>query len=172
MKEKYVCKKDFEINGVLIGHKGDVLVITDAKPSSGQTKEDVAGYCDIENTVTKQRFEAAWMDIGDELNLLTVDPQIVFDERYDDEESETTTLYFIAPKEILSEYGFEYPEAVSAEISLEFPIDVLVAEHAYEQISPTDANGSDYDWNDIELPYNTICDLIELAEKNEKNGGK
>lgn len=169
MKEKYVCKKDFEINGVLIGHKGDVLVITDAKPSSGQTKEDVAGYCDIENTVTKQRFEAAWMDIGDELNLLTVDPQIVFDERYDDEESETTTLYFIAPKEMLSEYGYNYPEAVSVEISIELPMGTLLAERACAAISPTDADGSDYDWNDIELPYNTINDLIKLAEKN---GGK
>lgn len=169
MKEKYVCKKDFEINGVLIGHKGDVLVITDAKPSSGQTKEDVAGYCDIENTVTKQRFEAAWMDIGDELNLLTVDPQIVFDERYDDEESETTTLYFIAPKEMLSEYGYNYPEAVSAEISIELPMGTLLAERACVGISPTDADGSDYDWNDIELPYDIVNELIKLAEKN---GGK
>lgn len=169
MKEKYVCKKDFEINGVLIGHKGDVLVITDAKPSSGQTKEDVAGYCDIENTVTKQRFEAAWMDIGDELNLLTVDPQIVFDERYDDEESETTTLYFIAPKEMLSEYGYNYPEAVSAEISIELPMGTLLAERACVGISPTDADGSNYDWNDIELPYDIVNELIKLAEKN---GGK
>lgn len=169
MKNKYVCKKDFEINNILVGHEGDVLVITDAAASADKTQEDVSGYCDIENITTKQRFEATWMDISDELELITTNSQIEFDERYDDEVSETTTLYFIAPKEMLSEYGYNYPEAVSAEISIELPMGTLLAERACAAISPTDADGSDYDWNDIELPYNTINDLIKLAEKN---GGK
>lgn len=62
---KYICKEDFEINGFLIGNKGDVLDITDAVPSLNETLEDVAGYCDILNVNTKRLFEATWIDVSD-----------------------------------------------------------------------------------------------------------
>lgn len=96
-----------------------------------------------------------------------LDNRIKFDERYDDTESELTTLYFIASKEMLAELGFDYPDAVSMEISLEFPLGTLVAERADACISPTDEDGTDYDWNDVDLPYNDVVELILLAEKEE-----
>lgn len=95
-----------------------------------------------------------------------LDSRIKFDERYDDENSKLTTLYYIAAKEMLIEYGYNYPEAVSMEISIEFPLNNLVAEHAYVSISPTNEEGTDYDWNDINLPYNEINELIKLAEQH------
>ena len=96
-----------------------------------------------------------------------LDNRIKFDERYDDEDSGLTTLYFIAPKEMLTERGYDYSDAVSMEISIEFPLNVVVAEHAYVSISPTNADGEDYDWNDIDLPYNEIVELITMAEKED-----
>lgn len=67
---KYTCKDNFKINNTLVGRKGDVLEITDATPDVGETLEDVAGYCDILNTATNERFEATWIDI-DETVLAT-----------------------------------------------------------------------------------------------------
>lgn len=64
---KYICETDFEINGIPIGTKGDILEVTNAVPSKGQTAESVIGYCDIVNTNTNKRYEATWMDISDEL---------------------------------------------------------------------------------------------------------
>lgn len=95
-----------------------------------------------------------------------LDSGIKFDERYDDDENELTTLYFTAPKELLKEFDLEgYPEAVSIEISLEFPLDCIVPEHAYVSVSPTSEDGEDYDWCDFdEMDYNDIQALIQLAE--------
>ena len=46
-----------------------------------------------------------------------LDKRIKFDERYDSEEYGTTTLYFIAPKEMLKKFipTNDYPEAISME---------------------------------------------------------
>lgn len=98
---------------------------------------------------------------------------IAFDERYDNEESGTVTLYFIAPKDLLSTYVplEKYPDATSAEISLEFPENNISAENASVSISPTrEVNGGseDYDWNDISMAYNDINCLIELYERTNK----
>ena len=68
--KKYICKEDFIINDVFVGHKGDVLKVTDATPNENETTEDVAGYCDILNITTNEQFEATWMDI-DETILVT-----------------------------------------------------------------------------------------------------
>ena len=46
--------------------------------------------------------------------------QVYLEEVYDNTEYGTTTLYFIAPKDLL---GDSYPEAIHSEISLEFPTD-------------------------------------------------
>ena len=44
-----------------------------------------------------------------------LDNRIKFDERYDSEDYGTTTLYFIAPKEMLKEFipTKSYPDAIS-----------------------------------------------------------
>jgi len=68
--KKYICKEDFIINDVFVGHKGDVLKVTDVTPNENETTEDVAGYCDILNITTNEQFEATWMDI-DETILVT-----------------------------------------------------------------------------------------------------
>lgn len=93
-----------------------------------------------------------------------IDERIRFDERYDNKENRVTTLYFIAPKDLLVKYDYDYPEAVSAEISIELPFNHLAAECGYASISPTDEDGTDYDWNDIDLPVDEIHELIRLAE--------
>lgn len=69
---KYICKEDFEINGVLVGNKGDVLEITNATPreEENETLEDVKGYCDILNTTKKRSFGATWIDVDDTLEQI------------------------------------------------------------------------------------------------------
>lgn len=101
-----------------------------------------------------------------------LDSRIKFDERYDSEEYQTTTLYFIAPKEMLKSMMVNnYPDAVSMEISIEFPTDHIEPRYADVCISPTryveEADSyEDYDWYDIDLPYDEIEELIRLAERN------
>ena len=95
-----------------------------------------------------------------------IDKRIEFDEAWNKEDNETV-LYFIAPTEML--YG-DYPEAVSAEISVEFPTDLAEAEYATVEISPTryveeDDGYEDYDWREIIIPDEEINALIELARK-------
>lgn len=82
---------------------------------------------------------------------------VTFDEKYVG--SECKTLYFIAPKEMLSDFGFNYPDAVSTEVSLEYSnTNDIVA-----SISPTNTEGEDYDWNPIELSEGEIKVLLNLA---------
>jgi len=57
--------------------------------------------------------------------------QVEFEERYENEEYETMTLYFIAPKEWL---GDAFPDATHSEISVEYPINH--PEPAYEYRGP------------------------------------
>ena len=99
-----------------------------------------------------------------------LDERIKFDERYDSEEYRTTTLYFIAPKEMLKRYipTKDYPEARSMEISIEFPTDHIEANYANVCVSPTRENRDyteEYDWYDVDIPYDEIEELIKLAEK-------
>lgn len=96
-----------------------------------------------------------------------LDKRIEFDEKYIDEEYGTTTLYFIAPKEMLNG---KYPEAESMEISIECPIDHLEARYASVEFSPTKYDEendcyTDYEWFDVDMSYEDIEALIELAEK-------
>ena len=95
---------------------------------------------------------------------------IQFEEKYDSEEYETTTIYFIYPKEMLEK---EYPDATMATLSIECPTNCIEASTASCVISPTkkECGGlTDYDWQDIELPYEDIEMLLELAlEKQEKS---
>ena len=75
--------------------------------------KDLLTVMELAKTGMKHRTEADFM----------IDKRIKFDERYDSEAYGTTTLYFVAPKELLKKYipVNDYPDAVSMEISIEFP---------------------------------------------------
>ena len=101
-----------------------------------------------------------------------LDERIKFDERHDNEDYGTTTLYFIAPKEMLKEFiqTNDYPEVVSMEISIEFPTEHIEADYANVLVSPTreDENGTeDYDWYDVDIPNDEIEGLIKLAKRSD-----
>ena len=65
--------------------------------------------------------------------------KVLFDERYRNDEYETETLYFFAPKEWLSG---RYPEAISAEISVEYPVAHPEAIYATVMMSPSCGAGA------------------------------
>lgn len=92
--------------------------------------------------------------------------KVMFDEQYKSDEYETVTLYFFAPKEWL---GGLYPEAISAEISVEYPVAHPEAIYGTVMMSPTrvtDNNSvEDYDWYDIVLLPTEIEQLMDLAMK-------
>lgn len=93
--------------------------------------------------------------------------KVEFEERYENKEYETVTLYFMAPKEWLNG---NFPEAVHSEISVEYPIDHPEAIYATVMMSPTktdtDGNSEDYDWFDITLLPSEIELLMDLANKH------
>jgi len=94
---------------------------------------------------------------------------IKYDERFDDEYSNTTTLYFTTPKEYLKKLfpNEEFPEAVGMEISIELPIGKYEAEYATVCVSPMMESGNAtecYDWRDIYLPYEEIETILDLAK--------
>lgn len=87
------------------------------------------------------------------------------EEIYVSESLETVTAYCIADKELL---GGKYPEAVSAEISVEVPINYIEAAMADVMISPTRevAGGTeDYDWMPYELPGNELEEILNCLKK-------
>ena len=99
-----------------------------------------------------------------------LDSRIEFDGMYHSEEYGTITLYFIAPKEVLDD---KYPEAEHAELSIEFPENIIEAKNAMVLISPTKYDEEcdcyiDYEWCDFTLSYSTIEELIDLARQNCK----
>lgn len=102
---------------------------------------------------------------------MTIDKRVKFEETYVSENYGTTTHYFIIEKSLLEElYPNKYPEACRGEISVEFPTDCPEAREADVCISPTaydeENDGyTDYDWNDISIPYEEIEALFELAKK-------
>lgn len=91
--------------------------------------------------------------------------KVILEDCYKSDDYETMTLYFIAPKEWLEDI---YPDAVHAEISVEYPLNHKEASSATVMISPTrdlgDAGYVDYDWNDLELPLSDIDALIGMAK--------
>ncbi|MDD6483999.1 MAG: hypothetical protein PUF72_05430 [Clostridiales bacterium] len=103
-----------------------------------------------------------------------LDNGIKFDERCVNKELDTTTFYFIAPKEMLKTFitAEDYPEAISMEISVELPTNHMESNDASVCVSPTRENEwgmEDYDWYDVDLPYDEIDELISLAEKKTNN---
>lgn len=102
---------------------------------------------------------------------MIIDKRVKFEETYVSEYHGTTTYYFTIEKSLLEELlPNKYPEAYCGEISVEFPTDRPEEREAMVGISPTEYDEennvySDYDWNDISLPYEEIEALFELAKK-------
>ena len=97
-----------------------------------------------------------------------IDARIKFEESYVSEEYGTITLYFIAPTEMLNG---EYPEAECMTISVECPREYISPSYATVMFSPTKYDEdeeaySDYDWFDVDMSYEDIEALIELAEQS------
>ena len=93
---------------------------------------------------------------------------IRFDERYDDDYSNETTLYFIAPKEMLDNFfpKGKYPNAIGMEIAIEVPTNNIEARNAEVSVSPTrktEDEYEDYDWTDVSIPYEEIETLFVIA---------
>lgn len=92
--------------------------------------------------------------------------KVMLDEQYKSDEHETVTLYFFASKEWL---GGQYSEAISAEISVEYPIAHPEAIYATVMMSPTRVTENDsvedYDWYDIVLLPSEVEQLMDLATK-------
>ena len=71
----------------------------------------------------------------------------------------TTILFFIAPKELVTN---KYPEADSSEISCEF-YTVKTTEELIALIIYSIKNRCSYDWNDLELDDKTVKELIKFG---------
>lgn len=87
--------------------------------------------------------------------------KIAYEEKHVDQDNETTTLYFRVPKEVLNG---KFPEAtLVTTLSIEFPTDHCDARYASVQISPKAKSA----WQDLELPYDVIEQLLCLASDGE-----
>lgn len=94
-----------------------------------------------------------------------LDKRVAFEEEYLSKEHGTVTYYFVGPREFLRELvDKEYPEADAFTISVECPINKQESRYAEVEMSPV-YDGSDYDWRDVDLPYEEIDALIALAHK-------
>lgn len=95
------------------------------------------------------------------------DDRIKFEERYDDNEYETTTFYFVGDKSLLMELvGNKYSDAEGMTLSIECPTNCIDTCNASVEISPyknIDGTVTDYEWTDINLPYEAIDTLIDMA---------
>lgn len=96
---------------------------------------------------------------------------IRFDEFYDDAISGERTYYYTAPKELLQIFPMcnQYPEAVSAELSIEIPLKHLDdPEYAIVSLSPTrevDGGTEDCDWCEIDFLASDVSYLMSLADE-------
>lgn len=93
-----------------------------------------------------------------------LDKRIRFEEKYVDEEYETTTLYFMVPKELIIE---NHPNIEAIRLSVEFPTAHPEPRYATVEFTPIE-DGEYYGWFDIDLPYDEIEELIKLAEEEIK----
>ena len=97
--------------------------------------------------------------------------KVKYEECYESDEYKTITYYYMCEKELLNKVApGEYPDAVSMELSIEIPIKTEIpvgkteAEYASVRFSPTNADGEDYDWNDLELHNEEVEVLLRMAE--------
>lgn len=104
--------------------------------------------------------------------MLTIDPRIKLDDKYDNEYDNTTTSFFVADTSLLKELvGDKYPEADGMTICMKHPINCFDASKAIVGISPLkeiDGILTDYDYfTTINLPHDKIYALMTLAIKHE-----
>lgn len=89
---------------------------------------------------------------------------ISLEDHYYSKTYQSLTLYFEAPVALLNG---RYPEADSAEISIEFPVNLIEPAYARVMLSPTKSDGdggsSDYDWSDWDISYEDIDRLMDMA---------
>ena len=76
----------------------------------------------------------------------------------------TETVYFTVPKTISVAM---YPDADCATISVEYPVGKKRAKYAQTMISPT-KDGSDYDWDYLDPPFEVIEELLRKTERRKK----
>lgn len=91
--------------------------------------------------------------------------QAVFTNHYDNDEAKTRTLYFDAPKKLVRSL---YPEADATVISIEFPLNNQEAKEASVSFGPATSDGNKnrvYSWFDVDLAYQDIELLMDIAEK-------
>lgn len=100
--------------------------------------------------------------------MYMLDKRIKFKERQDNADVKLTILYFTAPKELFEERGYDFTEAVSVTIRVDFPINDFSVERAEVLISPVDEFGEHYDWRYINVSKNEVKDLIALSKRAEK----
>lgn len=89
------------------------------------------------------------------------DDRIKFEEMYRDPIYCSSTLYFIAPKDLFPE---KYSDADHITVSVEVLDGYWEARCSVVKYSPT-FEGIDYDWNDWDIPYEDIDKLLMLARK-------
>ena len=89
---------------------------------------------------------------------------------FENNECQEVTYFFTAPKDLIDQcYPGVYEDAVGTEVSVTFPMGHIDAEHATVEISPTrevQDGFSDYDWNEIILPYEDVEELFKIVESN------
>lgn len=44
---KYMCERDWLVDGITVCSAGKLYEVTPAKPEKGESEEAVAGYCDV-----------------------------------------------------------------------------------------------------------------------------
>ena len=89
--------------------------------------------------------------------------KVTLDDVYIDKEYGEVTYYFMAPKELTSDI---YPDAVSSEISIAFPIGHDELSCAYVMMSPTRDEGDalvDYDWSDVSISETEFDKFMKIA---------
>ena len=96
--------------------------------------------------------------------------RIVFEEAYESELYQTTTLYFTGAKSLLKD---EYNDAEFSIISVEFPNNNREANPCMVMISPAkydEEKGEyiDYDWFDYSIPYDEIENFLNCSNTRRK----
>ena len=135
--------------------------------------EDWQEIADVQDASEDARYTKNYKNKEDEDLGMS---EIVFDEAYVSDEHDTTTYYFTAPKSMLDRIfkPGKYPEAIAMEISIEVPTDRQEPCEAEVSISPTmedgDGGTTDYDWTDVDLPYEEIEFLLNLGISSAKKG--
>lgn len=92
---------------------------------------------------------------------------IVFYDRQDNEQYNTTSLYYMASKEFIKDEMLDYKNAGAIAICIEFPTSNPTASYAALMISPV-YMGEIGEWNIISFELDVVNELIMLGMNNSK----